>query len=76
VYDHGYVLHRMYRSIFVNHEQMARSRRNLNDSRPQSPTDDLSSDEQDARSPQEAPRGRTGKQTKSETKPEAMDTAA
>jgi choline-phosphate cytidylyltransferase len=55
---------------------MARSRRNLNDSRPQSPTDDLSSDEQDARSPQEAPRGRTGKQTKSETKPEAMDTAA
>jgi choline-phosphate cytidylyltransferase len=55
---------------------MARSRRNLNDSRPQSPIDDLSSDEQDTRSPQEAPRGRTGKQTKSETKSEAMDTAA
>jgi choline-phosphate cytidylyltransferase len=51
---------------------MARSRRNLNDSRPQSPIDE-SSDEQEARSPhQEAPRGRTGKQTKSE----AMDTAA
>jgi choline-phosphate cytidylyltransferase len=45
---------------------MARSRRNLNDSRPQSPIDD-SSDEQEAKSPQETPRGRTGnKQTKSE----------
>ncbi|KAI4641184.1 hypothetical protein J4E93_008063 [Alternaria ventricosa] len=62
---------------------MARSRRNLNDSRPQSPIDD-SSDEQEARSPQpkehkgeqqqqEVTRGRTGKQTKSEP---AMDTAA
>ncbi|KAF1940964.1 choline-phosphate cytidylyltransferase B [Clathrospora elynae] len=51
---------------------MARSRRNLNDSRPQSPIDDLSSDEQEARSPHEAPRGRTGKQTKAEP----MDTAA
>lgn len=44
---------------------MARSRRNLNDSRAQSPSDDFSSDEQEPRSPQEAPRGRTGKQTKS-----------
>ncbi|KAH7094599.1 hypothetical protein FB567DRAFT_7195 [Paraphoma chrysanthemicola] len=51
---------------------MARSRRNLNDSRPESPHEDSSSDERDARSPQEAPRGRTGKQTKSEP----MDTAA
>jgi choline-phosphate cytidylyltransferase len=51
--------------------QMARSRRNLNDSRPPSPHDDSSSDELDTRSPQEAPRGRTGKQTK----PDAMDTA-
>lgn len=51
---------------------MARSRRNLNDSRPQSPHDESSSDEHDTRSPQEPPRGRTGKQTKSE----AMDTAA
>ena len=59
---------------------MARSRRNLNDSRPQSPIDD-SSDEQEATSPQqhkgeqqqEVTRGRTGKQTKSEP---AMDTAA
>jgi len=61
---------------------MARSRRNLNDSRPQSPIDD-SSDEQEARSSQhkehkgeqqqEVTRGRTGKQTKSEP---AMDTAA
>jgi len=50
---------------------MARSRRNLNDSRPQSPHDDSSSDEHDAHSPQDPPRGRTGKQTKSE----AMDTA-
>jgi choline-phosphate cytidylyltransferase len=65
-----------YQNALINHEQMARSRRNLNDSRPQSPIDDLSSDEQDTRSPQEAPRGRTGKQTKSETKSEAMDTAA
>jgi choline-phosphate cytidylyltransferase len=52
--------------------QMARSRRNLNDSRPESPHDDSSSDEHDTRSPQEPPRGRTGKQTKSEP----MDTAA
>ena len=52
--------------------QMARSRRNLNESRPESPTDELSSDEHEARSPQEAPRGRTGKQTKAEP----MDTAA
>ncbi|KAI8934052.1 hypothetical protein NX059_008818 [Plenodomus lindquistii] len=51
---------------------MARSRRNLNDSRAQSPSDDVSSDEQEPRSPHEAPRGRTGKQSKSE----AMDTAA
>ena len=54
---------------------MARSRRNLNDSRPQSPTFDESSDEQEgARSPQdkEVTRGRTGKQMKSE----GMDTAA
>ncbi|KAF1921957.1 hypothetical protein BDU57DRAFT_68009 [Ampelomyces quisqualis] len=51
---------------------MARSRRNLNDSRPQSPHDDSSSDELDTRSPQEAPRGRSSKQTKSEP----MDTAA
>ncbi|KAH9881177.1 hypothetical protein J1614_001672 [Plenodomus biglobosus] len=51
---------------------MARSRRNLNDSRAQSPSDDFSSDEQEPRSPQEAPRGRTGKQTQS--KP--MDAAA
>lgn len=51
---------------------MARSRRNLNDSRAQSPSDDLSSDEQEPRSPQEVPRGRTGKQTRSEP----MDTAA
>ncbi|EAT87771.2 hypothetical protein HBI56_119040 [Parastagonospora nodorum] len=50
---------------------MARSRRNLNDSRPESPHDDSSSDEHDTRSPQEAPRGRTGKQSKSEP----MDTA-
>lgn len=50
---------------------MARSRRNLNESRPQSPSDQDSSDEHE-RSPQEAPRGRTGKQTKSEP----MDTAA
>ncbi|CAO2658619.1 Nn.00g063420.m01.CDS01 [Neocucurbitaria sp. VM-36] len=50
---------------------MARSRRNLNDSRPQSPSDQDSSDEHETRSPQEAPRGRTGKQTKSEP----MDTA-
>ncbi|KAH7389566.1 hypothetical protein DE146DRAFT_168992 [Phaeosphaeria sp. MPI-PUGE-AT-0046c] len=48
---------------------MARSRRNLNDSRPESPHDDSSSDEHDTRSP---PRGRSGKQTKSEP----MDTAA
>jgi choline-phosphate cytidylyltransferase len=45
---------------------MARSRRNLNDSRPESPHEDSSSDEQ------EPTRGRPGKQTKSE----AMDTAA
>ncbi|OAK95839.1 hypothetical protein IQ06DRAFT_55746 [Phaeosphaeriaceae sp. SRC1lsM3a] len=51
---------------------MARSRRNLNDSRPESPHDDSSSDEHDTRSPQEPPRGRTSKQTKSEP----MDTAA
>lgn len=51
---------------------MARSRRNLNDSRPQSPSDHESSDEHDAQSPEEAPRGRTGKQTKSEP----MDTVA
>jgi len=50
---------------------MARSRRNLNDSRPESPHDDSSSDELDARSPQEAPRGRSSKQTKSEP----MDTS-
>lgn len=50
---------------------MARSRRNLNESRPESPTDDLSSDEHEARSPHEAPRGRTGKQMKVEP----MDTA-
>lgn len=43
---------------------MARSRRNLNDSRAQSPSDDMSSDELEPRSPHEAPpRGRTGKQT-------------
>lgn len=47
---------------------MARSRRNLNDSRPQSPSDEDSPDEQ------EPPRGRTGKQTKSEDKD--MDIAA
>lgn len=51
---------------------MARSRRNLNDSRPQSPHDESSSDEHDTRSLQEPSRGRTGKQTKSEP----MDTAA
>jgi choline-phosphate cytidylyltransferase len=52
--------------------QMARSRRNLNDSRPESPHDDSSSDEHDTRSPHEPTRGRSGKQTKSEP----MDTAA
>ncbi|KAH8730209.1 hypothetical protein GQ44DRAFT_607498 [Phaeosphaeriaceae sp. PMI808] len=51
---------------------MARSRRNLNDSRPESPHDDSSADERDTRSPQDPPRGRTGKQTKTEP----MDTAA
>lgn len=53
---------------------MARSRRNLNDSRPQSPIDDSSDEQEVARSPQEAPRGRTGKQTKSDAA--TMDTAA
>lgn len=48
--------------------QMARSRRNLNDSRPQSPSDEDSPDEHDNRSPQEPPRGRTGKQDKSTNK--------
>lgn len=41
---------------------MARSQRNLNDSRPQSPTSDEDSGEQSERSP----RGRTGKQTASD----------
>ncbi|EMD62644.1 hypothetical protein GGP41_003465 [Bipolaris sorokiniana] len=51
---------------------MARSRRNLNDSRPQSPIDD-SSDEHETKSSHETPRGRTGKQTKSEP---SVETAA
>ncbi|KAH7125441.1 hypothetical protein B0J11DRAFT_306743 [Dendryphion nanum] len=42
---------------------MARSKRNLNDSRPQSPS---SEDESDAKSPVEPPRGRSSKQTKSD----------
>lgn len=42
---------------------MARSQRNLNDSRPQSPSDEGSSDEQSIK---EAPRGRTGKQAKAD----------
>jgi len=60
------------RSQMLKQVQMARSRRNLNDSRPQSPHDDSSSDELDTRSPQEPSRGRTGQQTKSEP----MDTGA
>ncbi|KAF2002736.1 cholinephosphate cytidylyltransferas-like protein [Amniculicola lignicola CBS 123094] len=45
---------------------MARSRRNLNDSRPDSPNSEDSSDE--TKSPkQDAPRGRTGKQSTDET---------
>lgn len=61
---------------------MARSRRNLNDSRPQSPSDQDSSDELEARSPvdnendAEAPRGRTGKLGKSKSKDDLMDTRA
>lgn len=46
----------------ANAAQMARSQRNLNDSRPQSPTSDEDSGEQSERSP----RGRTGKQTASD----------
>lgn len=46
--------------------QMARSRRNLNDSRPQSPSDDDSSDEKDV------PRGRAGKQSQ----PDKMEMGA
>ncbi|ORY09345.1 hypothetical protein BCR34DRAFT_487428 [Clohesyomyces aquaticus] len=42
---------------------MARSRRNLNDSRPQSPSDDGSSDDQGVREP---PRGRSSKQAQSD----------
>lgn len=42
---------------------MARSRRNLNDSRPQSPS---SEDDSDEKSPIEAPRGRSGKQNKTD----------
>ncbi|KAF2662232.1 choline-phosphate cytidylyltransferase B [Lophiostoma macrostomum CBS 122681] len=42
---------------------MARSRRNLNDSRPQSPSSDSSSDE---RSVKDTPRGRPGKQSQSD----------
>ncbi|OIC45554.1 hypothetical protein A7L03_18755 [Acinetobacter baumannii] len=56
---------------------MARSRRNLNDSRPQSPIDDSSDEQEGARSPREAPRGRTGQQTKSDSTAAATtDTAA
>lgn len=49
---------------------MARSQRNLNDSRPQSPSDEGSSDEQGIK---ETPRGRTGKQAK---KSDEMDVRA
>jgi choline-phosphate cytidylyltransferase len=48
--------------------QMARSRRNLNDSRPPSPSDEDSPDEHMEASAKETPRGRTGKQSL-----EAMD---
>ncbi|KAF2745722.1 choline-phosphate cytidylyltransferase B [Sporormia fimetaria CBS 119925] len=41
---------------------MARSQRNLNDSRPQSPSDEESSDERDVK---ELPRGRSGKKSES-----------
>ncbi|OAL48607.1 choline-phosphate cytidylyltransferase B [Pyrenochaeta sp. DS3sAY3a] len=57
-------------------------RRNLNDSRPQSPSDQESSDELEARSPvdnendAEAPRGRSGKLSKSKSKDDLMDTQA
>ena len=50
----------------IKHEltvfQMARSRRNLNDSRPQSPSDN-DEDSSDERSEKEPPRGRSGKQS-------------
>lgn len=52
----------------ANLSQMARSRRNLNDSRPPSPSDEDSPDEQMEASAKELPRGRTGKQSS-----EAMD---
>lgn len=42
---------------------MARSRRNLNDSRPPSPSDEDSPDEQMEASTTDLPRGRTGKQS-------------
>jgi choline-phosphate cytidylyltransferase len=44
---------------------MARSRRNLNDSRPQSPSDD-DQESSDEKSVQDMPRGRSGKQTQSD----------
>lgn len=43
--------------------QMARSQRNLNDSRPESPSSEESSDDRSVKDP---PRGRTGKQTKTD----------
>jgi choline-phosphate cytidylyltransferase len=55
----------------ANELQMARSQRNLNDSRPQSPSGESSSDEQMEASVQDPPRGRKGKQSIDE-----MDTRA
>lgn len=46
--------------------QMARSQRNLNDSRPQSPSGESSSDEQMETSVRDPPRGRKGKQSTEE----------
>jgi choline-phosphate cytidylyltransferase len=56
------------RRIGANIRQMARSRRNLNDSRPPSPYDEDSPDEHMETSAKETPRGRSGKQSS-----EAMD---
>lgn len=55
----------------TNNLQMARSQRNLNDSRPQSPSGESSSDEQMETSVRDPPRGRKGKQSTDE-----MDTQA
>ena len=63
VSEHGYVTRHNSQTATTDILQMARSRRNLNDSRPQSPSNS-SDDEREDRSPQAEPRrGRSGKKS-------------